>query len=51
MPDAAEEAPWERTYHCSEFHYPYLIVHGGEGVSNLDLDDTWTFNIITRRWK
>lgn len=47
----SEPAPWERTYHASEFSYPYLIVHGGEGVSNLDLDDLWTFNVITKKWK
>lgn len=47
----SEPAPWERTYHASEFSYPYLIIHGGEGVSNLDLDDLWTFNVITKKWK
>ena len=51
LPEMSEPAPWERTYHASEFCYPYLIVHGGEGVSNLDLDDLWTFNVITKKWK
>ena len=51
VPEEAAEAPWERTYHSSEFCYPYLIVHGGEGVANLDLDDTWAFSIVDRRWR
>ena len=51
LPEMSEPAPWERTYHASEFCYPYLIVHGGEGVSNLDLDDLWAFNVITKKWK
>jgi hypothetical protein len=51
MPEEAAEAPWERTYHTSEFSYPYLIVHGGEGVANLDLDDMWVFNVINKKWR
>ncbi len=51
MPEEANEAPWERTYHTSEFSYPYLIVHGGEGVANLDLDDMWVFNVIDKKWR
>jgi hypothetical protein len=43
-------APWERTYHSGEFIYPYLVVFGGEGVANMDLDDTWTYNILTNQW-
>lgn len=50
-PNLAEDAPWERTYHCSEFHYPYLITYGGEGVSNIDLEDCWTFNLLTNSWR
>lgn len=29
--------------------FPYLVVFGGEGVS--DLDDTWLFNFKTLSWK
>jgi hypothetical protein len=28
-----------------------LIIHGGEGVSNIDLDDMWVFNVINKEWK
>jgi hypothetical protein len=51
VPEEAADAPWERTYHSSEFSYPYLIVHGGEGVANMDLDDTWAFSIVDRKWR
>ena len=44
-----ESAPWERTYHCTELIYPYLVVFGGEGVT--DMDDLWLFNLETLRWK
>jgi N-acetylneuraminic acid mutarotase len=50
-PDPAEDAPWERTYHSAEFSYPYLVVYGGEGVSNIDLEDCWAFNIQTSAWR
>lgn len=49
-PNPAEDAPWERTYHCSELHYPYLITYGGEGVSNIDLEDCWAFNLLASSW-
>lgn len=42
-PVSNDKGPWERTYHSSEILYPYLIVFGGEGVS--DLDDLWLFNL------
>ena len=45
------EMPWERTYHVSELCYPYLIVHGGEGVANMDLDDMWVFHLPTSQWQ
>ena len=51
LPPETETTPWERTYHSSEFQYPYLIIHGGEGVSNLDLGDLWAFNFIDNTWK
>lgn len=50
-PDPAEEAPWERTYHSAEFSYPYFIMYGGEGVSSIDLEDCWAFNIQTNAWR
>lgn len=50
LPVESDEAPWERTYHSSEFVYPYMVVFGGEGVSNLDLDDMWVFNVLTHQW-
>lgn len=40
-----ENSPWERTYHSSEFKYPYLITFGGEGAANLDFDDLWVFDV------
>jgi hypothetical protein len=27
-----------------------LIIHGGESVTNLDPDDMWIYNIITKKW-
>lgn len=47
-PSDNEAAPWERTYHTAELFYPYLVVYGGEGVS--DLDDLWVFNFMTMGW-
>ena len=44
-PVESQISPWERTYHSSEFIYPYLIVHGGESASGIDLDDMWVFNV------
>lgn len=48
-PKTSDPAPWERTYHTAELFYPYLVVYGGEGVS--DLDDLWIFNFISMDWK
>jgi len=28
--------------------YPYLVIFGGEGVS--DLDDLWIYNFLTMSW-
>ena len=47
-PQPNHALPWERTYHSSEFVYPYLLVFGGESLSCIDLDDLWTFNVETR---
>ena len=41
-PKENEEGPWERTYHIAELKYPYLMIFGGEGVT--DMDDLWIFN-------
>jgi hypothetical protein len=51
LPEESSQAPWERTYHSSEFCYPYLMVHGGEGVSNIDFDDMWVFNVVDKTWR
>ena len=48
-PDYNEPAPWERTYHSSAILYPYIVVFGGEGIS--DLDDLWAYNMETKTWK
>lgn len=45
-----DDLPWSRTYHVAELVYPFLIIHGGEGVANIDLDDCWVFNLIGRKW-
>ncbi len=29
QPSESQAFPWERTYHTSQFAYPYLIVFGG----------------------
>lgn len=50
MVNLDENSPWERTYHSSEFSYPYLITFGGEGAANLDFDDLWVFNVETKQW-
>lgn len=47
-PKENEASPWERTYHVAELRFPYLILFGGEGVS--DLDDLWIFNFKTHSW-
>lgn len=26
------------------------MIHGGESVTNVDLDDMWAYNIITTKW-
>ena len=49
LPKVDESAPWERTYHTAEMFYPYLVVFGGEGVS--DLDDLWICNLEDNTWK
>ena len=49
IPKENEAAPWERTYHVAELVYPYLIVFGGEGLS--DMDDLWLFNFNTNDWR
>jgi hypothetical protein len=51
QPNPAEDAPWERTYHSGEFCHPYMLVYGGEGVSNIDLGDCWAYNVQTNAWK
>ncbi len=43
-----EPCPWERTYHTSELMYPYLVVHGGEGIA--DLDDLWLCDLENIKW-
>ena len=48
IPKPNEPAPWERTYHTAELYYPYLVVFGGEGIT--DLDDLWAFNFNTMSW-
>ncbi len=48
-PKENEAAPWERTYHVAELFYPYLVVFGGESVT--DLEDLWVFNFINLSWK
>ena len=50
-PNESEPSPWERTYHTSEFIYPYLIIFGGESASGIDLNDMWVFNVETEEWK
>ena len=43
-----EKIPWERTYHSAEVVGKYLVIFGGEVLT--DLDDLWVFDFQSQEW-